>query len=228
MTYKFEDTQLEEVKDPTVDEELENGVASTIKGSILRDKRNNRMEPSKGYYLSISSEYAGLGGDKEWLRNEFDGRFFHRVVGDLVFRSRLFAGKIEKDGREIPRTELYTLGGSRNLRGYSYEEIGPKRTVQAEIGGVMQDITFNAGAPMSAYTQLELEHPLAREAGLKWVLFFDAGDAAAPGDFDVKMDYGFGFRWFSPIGVLRFEFGYPIGKDEDSGSQFHFDIGQLF
>lgn len=228
MTYKFEDTQLGEVKDPTVDEDLENGIASTIKGSILRDKRNNRMEPSKGYYLSISSEFAGLGGDKEWLRNEFDGRFFHRVVGDLVFRSRLFAGKIEKDGREIPRTELYTLGGSRNLRGYAYDEIGPKRTVQAEIGGITQDITFNAGAPLSAYTQLELEHPLAREAGLKWVLFFDAGDAAAPGDFDIKMDYGFGFRWFSPIGVLRFEFGYPIGEDEDSGSQFHFDIGQLF
>jgi outer membrane protein insertion porin family len=227
MTYKFEDTTLEEVNDPTIDPELENGIASTIKGSILRDKRNNRMEPSKGYYLSISSEFAGLGGDKEWLRNEFDGRFFHRVTGDLVFRSRLFAGKIEKDGREIPRTELYTLGGSRNLRGYAYEEIGPKRTVQAEVGGVLQDITFNAGAPMSAYTQLELEHPLAREAGLKWVVFFDAGDAAAPGDFDLKMDYGFGFRWFSPIGVLRFEFGYPIGE-EDSGSQFHFDIGQLF
>ncbi|WP_127718038.1 outer membrane protein assembly factor BamA [Halobacteriovorax sp. HLS] len=228
MTYKFEDTQLEEVKDPTVNPEVENGIASTIKGSILRDKRDNRMEPTKGYYLSVSSEFAGLGGDKEWLRNEFDGRFFHRVVGDLVFRSRLFAGKIEKDGREIPRTELYTLGGSRNLRGYSYEEIGPKRTVDAVIGGTTQKITFNAGAPMSVYTQLEFEHPLAREAGLKWVVFFDAGDAAAPGDFDLKMDYGFGFRWFSPIGVLRFEFGYPIGKDEDSGSQFHFDIGQLF
>ena len=228
MTYKFEDTQLGEVLDPTVNEDLENGVASTIKGSILRDKRNNRMEASKGYYLSLSSEFAGLGGDKEWLRNELDGRFFHRVVGDLVFRSRIFAGKIEKEGKEIPRTELYTLGGSRNLRGYAYDEIGPKETVPITVGGVTQNITFNAGAPLSAYTQLELEHPLAREAGLKWVLFFDAGDAAAPGDFDIKMDYGFGFRWFSPIGVLRFEFGYPIGKDEDSGSQFHFDIGQLF
>lgn len=227
MTYKFEDTQLEEVIDPTIDPNVENGVASSIRGAILRDLRDNRMEPSKGYYLSISSEFAGLGGDKEWLRNEFDGRYFKTLVGDLVLRSRLFAGHIQKDQREIPRTELYTLGGSRNLRGYAYEDIGPKRTVTTEIDGVTQDITFNAGAPFAAYTQIELEHPLAREAGLKWVLFFDAGDAARTRDFDLKMDYGFGFRWFSPIGVLRFEFGYPINED-NAGSQFHFDIGQLF
>lgn len=228
VTYKFEDTQLEKVNDPTIDPAVENGIASSVRASILKDKRNNRMEASKGYYLSYSSEYAGIGGDKKWLRNEFDGRFFHKVVGDLVLRSRLFAGKIDSDGKPVPRTELYTLGGSRNLRGYSYEDIGPKKTVLSTVDGKSELITYNSGSPFSAYTQIELEHPLAREAGLKWVLFFDAGDASEIDQFDLKMDYGFGFRWFSPIGVLRFEFGYPIGKDADAGSQFHFDIGQLF
>ncbi|ATH06914.1 outer membrane protein assembly factor BamA [Halobacteriovorax marinus] len=228
VTYKFEDTQLENVVDPTIDPDTENGLASSVKTTILRDKRDNRMEPTKGYYLSLSAEYAGVGGEKKWFRNEFDGRLFHRVVGDLIFRSRLFAGKIERDGRAIPRTEKYTLGGSRNLRGYSYEDIGPKKTVNATIEGVNRDYTFNSGSLFSAYTQIEFEHPLAREAGLKWVLFFDAGDASPVDDFDLKMDYGFGFRWFSPIGVLRFEFGYPLGDDEQAGSQFHFDIGQLF
>ncbi|WP_290734439.1 outer membrane protein assembly factor BamA [Halobacteriovorax sp. JY17] len=228
VTYKFEDTQLENVVDPTVDPETENGLASSVKTTILRDKRDNRMEPTKGYYLSLSAEYAGVGGEKRWFRNEFDGRLFHRVVGDLIFRSRVYAGKIERDGRAIPRTEKYTLGGSRNLRGYSYEDIGPKKTVNATIDGVNRDYTFNSGSLFSAYTQIEFEHPLAREAGLKWVLFFDAGDASNLDQFDLKMDYGFGFRWFSPIGVLRFEFGYPLGDDEQAGSQFHFDIGQLF
>ena len=228
VTYKFEDTQLENVVDPTVDPATENGLASSIKTTILRDRRDNRMEPTKGYYLSLSAEYAGVGGEKKWFRNEFDGRLFQRVVGDLIFRSRLYAGKIERVGRAIPRTEKYTLGGSRNLRGYSYEDIGPKKTVNATIDGVNRDYTFNSGSLFSAYTQIELEHPLAREAGLKWVLFFDAGDASTLDQFEIKMDYGFGFRWFSPIGVLRFEFGYPLGDDEQAGSQFHFDIGQLF
>ena len=48
-------------------------------------------------------------------------------------------------------------------------------------------------------------------------------------EFKANLDYGFGLRWFSPIGVLRFEFGYPINpENENAGSQFHFDIGQLF
>ena len=125
-----------------------------------------------------------------------------------------------------PRSEKYTLGGARNLRGYNVEDIGPKTTATDSTGFLR---TFNSGSLFSAYTQLELEHPLAREAGLKWVLFFDAGDAQNIDDYAIKADYGFGFRWFSPIGVLRFEFGYPINpKGTQSSSQFHFDIGQLF
>ena len=181
---------------------------------------------SKGYYLSLSGEYSGLGGDKKWFKSEVDGRYFHRVVGDLVLRGRLFGAKIEKvDGKTIPRTERLTLGGSRNLRGYNFEAIGPKQSV--DIEGVAR--TFNGGGSFATFTSIEFEHPLAREAGLKWVVFYDAGHA---GDFDnmkIYHDYGFGFRWFSPIGVLRFEFGYPINpQSTDAGSQFHFDIGQLF
>ena len=85
----------------------------------------------------------------------------------------------------------------------------------------------------SVLSQFEIEHPLVKEAGLKWVVFYDAGNVYLeefdPEAFTLKQDYGFGFRWFSPIGVLRFEFGYPIDPDENQeGQQFHFDIGQLF
>ena len=225
-TYKFEDTQINSVNDPTIDEDLENGVASIIRFSLVRDLRNNKFEPSSGYYTSVSSEYAGLAGDKKWFKVEADARYFHRVVGDLIFRSRLYASKISRiDGLDIPRTERLTLGGARNLRGYSYEAIGPKQLVEED--GVL--VSYNSGGLFAAFTSLELEHPLAREAGLKWVVFFDAGDAGLQEDFSANLDYGFGFRWFSPIGVLRFEFGYPLNpEDPSSGSQFHFDIGQLF
>ncbi len=229
-TYKFEDTEIKVVNDPTIETSVENGVASSVRLSMVRDTRNHRFEPSKGYYLSIGSEFAGVGGEKKWWKNEFDGRYFKKIVGDLVLRSRLYSGKLEVvDSEQIPRNEKFTLGGSRNLRGFSYEAVGPMATVEKTEDGVTSLVEFNQGGLFSAYTTLELEHPLAREAGLKWVLFFDAGHAGRHDDIDVKMDYGFGFRWFSPIGVLRFEFGYPINpSDKDSGSQFHFDIGQLF
>ncbi len=123
------------------------------------------------------------------------------------------------------------MGGSRNMRGYNYEDIGPQAYLQ-EVDGENFEY-FNTGGRFSFLSQFELEHPLIKEAGLKWVLFFDAGNVFEeeldPDNFILRKDYGFGFRWFSPIGVLRFEFGYPIDPtDKEDGQQFHFDIGQLF
>lgn len=235
VTYKFEDTKISSLNDPTVEEDLENGIASSVRTSIVHDERDNKFEPSNGFYTSASTEYAGLGGEKKWYRHELDGRYFKRVWGDLVLRSRLFMGRMDQvDDKRIPRTEKYTLGGSRNLRGYDFEAIGPKKVVYNPVTGLPYRKPLNDGGQFSTFGQFEFEHPLAREAGLKWVLFMDAGNVyrkylGEGGDYGFKYDYGFGFRWFSPIGVLRFEFGYPLNPGpNDRGSQFHFDIGQLF
>lgn len=233
-TYKLEETTLSNIEDDTIDEEAENGVTSSVRLALIRDRRDHRFEPTKGYYLNVASEFAGVGGEKKWLKNEFDARWFKKVYGDLVFRSRFYTAKLEVvDSQKIPRNEKFSLGGARNLRGYNIEDIGPKKTVLTDDDddGVKDDLVeFNDGALFTAYTTLEFEHPLAREAGLKWVLFYDAGTAANYDNINkVYMDYGFGFRWFSPIGVLRFEFGFPINPDgDDTSSKFHFDIGQLF
>jgi len=224
-TYKYEDTVISNADDPTINEEIENGVASSIRFSLIRDMRDNAFEPSKGYFLSAAVEYTGIGWEKEWIRNELDARFYKKVYGDLVFRSRLFGSNLMKiSDRPIPRSEKFALGGARNLRGFDIEGVGPFRPVTFADGSVRQ---VNTRGLFSTFATIEFEHPLAREAGLKWVVFADAGHAGEIDQFKVFKDYGFGFRWFSPIGVLRFEFGYPIG-DEGDGSQFHFDIGQLF
>jgi outer membrane protein insertion porin family len=226
VTYKLEDTKIKEVEDPTIDVNLENGLASSVQTSIVHDRRDDRSDPRKGFFLSYSTEYTGLGGEKKWVKNEAEGRGFYPVWGDLIFRSRFYAGRLDQiDDRKIPRTEKFSLGGSRNLRGYAFEAVGPLR--QVTVNG--NQLTFNEGGEFMSFTNFEFQHPLSREAGLKWVLFFDAGHAGSMKKVKVFTDYGFGFRWFSPIGVLRFEFGYPLtGQYKDQGSQFHFDIGQLF
>ena len=231
MTYKFEDTTISSLDNPSIDTETENGIASSVKTTLVHDKRNNRFEPTSGHYVSTSAEYAGIGGDKRWLRYDFDTRYFKSVWEDLILRSRVYAAKMNKvGGQKIPRTEKYTLGGARNMRGFEPEAIGPKRTITYANG--LKRI-YNDGGLFSILGTVELEHPLAREAGLKWVLFFDAGNIyrkhiGERKNYTFKMDYGLGIRWFSPIGVLRFEYGIPINPDVAAGSQFHFDIGQLF
>lgn len=229
-TYKLEDTKIKAADDPTIDPKIENGLASSIQGSIVHDRRDDRSDARKGIFLSYSTEYTGIGGDKKWVKNEAEARGFYPVYGDLIFRSRAYAARLDEvNGRPIPRTEKFTLGGSRNLRGYAFEAVGPKK--DATIPSTGQTVTFNQGGIFSTFTNFEFQHPLSREAGLKWVVFFDAGHAGSFDNVKIYTDYGFGFRWFSPIGTLRFEFGYPLtklDKGQASGSQFHFDIGQLF
>ncbi len=227
-TYKLEETRVSAKDDPTINEDVENGVTSSFKLTIVRDLRDNKFEPSKGHYVSLGSEYAGLGFDKKWWKNELDLRYFKTVWGDLVLRTRLFGSKLEVvDKSPIPRSERFALGGARNLRGFGYEAVGPK-SVATFSDGVQRE--FNTRGLFATFATLEFEHPLVREAGLKWAVFTDIGHAGNHRHIKLYKDYGFGLRWFSPIGVLRFEFGYPIGEEAngEDGGQFHFDIGQLF
>ena len=238
--YKYVDTEVSNVNDTTIDEQLENGPASIVETSLVWDSRNNRFEPSRGLYLSGSGEYAGLGFEKKWLKLQLDGRFYRKLVGDLLLRYRLTAGRLlSVENRQIPRSIKFFLGGPRNMRGYSLRDVGPQSCKPpaggaSGGGGRLGLQCYAQGGASSLYATLELEHPLAREAGLKWVMFADAGNVYegafhSPGEEFLRYDYGFGFRWFSPIGVLRFEFGYPIGKKTGEDSrQFFFDIGQLF
>ncbi|MFY7992020.1 MAG: outer membrane protein assembly factor BamA [Bacteriovoracaceae bacterium] len=233
LTYRYEDNEVRDVINPTINEKDENGSASSITTSIVHDKRNNIFEPTAGYYGTASLEYTGVGGTMRWLKTEAEGRYYKPLIGDLVFRSRVNMQRLFKTTeRNIPRVEKFSLGGARNMRGYNLEDIGPLiQAVNTDTGALD---TFNAGGLMSVLGTLELEHPLVKEAGLKWVLFYDAGNVyktriGENGDYSLRTNYGFGFRWFSPIGVLRFEFGFPVGKRErEESNQFNFDIGQLF
>lgn len=237
MTYRYEDNKVKDVINAGIDPAVENGSASSLQASIIRDKRNNIFEPSNGYYASTSLEYTGLGGTMRWMKGEAEGRYYKPVWGDLVLRTRLTAQQLFKTTeREIPRVEKFSRGGARNMRGFSLEDIGPRRF--ALNTSTNQQEVFNFGGLFNLLGTIELEHPMIKEAGLKWVVFYDAGNVyeqyiGKDGDYTLRSDYGFGFRWFSPIGVLRFEFGFPVNPKNDelhneASNQFHFDIGQLF
>ena len=78
--------------------------------------------------------------------------------------------------------------------------------------------------------------PIIRAAGISTVIFFDAGNAFGDpwgngyiNPMDLRFSYGAGIRWFSPMGPLRFEWGFPINRRPDErASVFDFSIGSLF
>jgi outer membrane protein insertion porin family len=205
------------------------GVLSSVIFSVVRDKRNNRYETTEGNFQSASFEFAGLGGDKNFLKIILNNRFYKHVVGNLVFRNNIELGNITSLGsRPLPPSEKFYLGGPNNMKGYDFNLLGPVRfrnngTVVAKGGAV------------EMFGLFELEHPLVKDAGLKFVVFYDIGNTweTFPGTpteaFTLRQDVGFGIRWFSPIGPLRFEWGYPINpKSYEQNPVFIFFIGPPF
>lgn len=257
VRYKLDDTKIELTslgdpaiyRVPTADNPNPpgngDGLTSSLTAILEYDKRNDRFAPTKGIYSSVSLEYAGVGWGKRYTKGFFTGRFYEKLFWEFVFRNNLTYGFIRANqpGEIPPYNELFLLGGANSLRGYDWFKVGKRVRSQkvyddAIAAGLSpekaeQKAMRPYGGTQQLYYQAELEFPLISEAGIKGVLFYDIGQANDQLSFsDLRQDFGFGFRWFSPIGPLRFEWGFPINRkpelDEGGAVNFQFAIGSPF
>jgi len=242
LTYKLEQSYVPEssiIDRSIIDVKQVNGTASSVTGSIVYDKRDDRFDPREGHYWSLSSEYAGLGGSRKFLRSIAGFKFFHPLVLDFIFRMNLRGANILSVGDEdVPINERFIQGGLFTLRGYDYLSIGPQATLSLDPRNLSEAaITNNVagkqiviGGHNEVLFNAEVEFPLLKEARIRGVLFFDAGNSFDGGLFSqvpmLYSNFGWGFRWFTPIGPLRFEFGYPIVNG--GTPKFYFTIGPPF
>lgn len=213
LTYKLEDIRLKEVA--AEDLIKASGITSSILGTMIYDRRNNRFDPTKGLYDHLSTEYAGLGGDNDFFKSIFTSRFYFPVSFlKGVFRINAQAGFITRTtSTALPTTERFILGGVNSLRGFEAFTIGPK-----EISKEGKEVLV--GGDREFFGNLEYEIPLVKEMGVKGVLFYDVGSAFDGSRIDdVRHDVGFGFRWFSPFGPIRVEIGFPINAKEGEKKQ---------
>ena len=116
LSYKYDDTfvsfpqerDLSDVLDPAT----VNGITSSATLTLEFDKRNDRLMPTNGSYLSASYEYAALGGDIRYMKAVGSARHYKNIFWDVVFRNNFTYGIISAvDDKEIPFTQLFRLGG---------------------------------------------------------------------------------------------------------------------
>ncbi|MEZ4603422.1 MAG: BamA/TamA family outer membrane protein [Desulfobacterales bacterium] len=119
----------------------------------------------------------------------------------------------DRSDKYLPDYERFYLGGINSVRGFDWREISPVIGDDIEIGGT-EFVQFNA----------EFLFPIIKDAGLVGLFFYDAGNAWAPDNDDAESDsglrdsFGFGIRWYSPMGPLRLERGYIIDPQPGEGS----------
>ena len=206
---------------------------SSLTASITRDSRDFYLDPKTGSRNALFVEYAGgpLGGDPEFLKSVADSAWYYPVFWDTVFMARGRIGMVGSlNDKPVPIGERFFVGGSGTVRGFRYGTAGPVDPLGNRVGG-NKELIFN----------LEYNFPLVPAARLKGLIFYDMGRAFDDGTSgkstepnrisfsDLKQSYGWGFWWLSPLGPLRFEWGYIINRrPEDQASQFEFNIGTLF
>ncbi|MCB0348496.1 MAG: outer membrane protein assembly factor BamA [Bdellovibrionales bacterium] len=231
LRYRLDDTDLK-LDDENGDPDLfpvdtVNGITSSVTATLEYDKRDDRLTPTDGAYASASYEYAGLGGDKYFSKTNLNFRYYHKVFWELVWRNNIAYRFLDSiNGKDLPFSELFLLGGAYNMRGFRNFSVGRKKYSVAKG----EDRPF--GGEKAFYYNLEFEFPLIPEASIRGVVFYDIGNAQDEIDFnDLRSNYGFGFRWLTPFGPLRFEWGFPVDRNEDLGEapyNFEFSIGSPF
>ncbi len=220
------------------------GVTSSTRLSLTYDRRNNRLFPSKGFIHYGSVEYAPsfLGGSFLFARYTAYSRLYFPLPLGAVFKTNATIGYIQPldSNRPLPVSELYYLGGINSLRGYFLRSISPNLSAPSSGSPDAGISRIDVGGNKQLIVNLELEFPVFEKAGIRGVVFYDLGNAYATNErfFEDKQDkvplglfqsVGFGFRWFSPVGPLRFEWGIPLTRRaDDQPILFEFTIGNFF
>jgi outer membrane protein insertion porin family len=210
------------------------GLTSALSLSFARDTRNNRVLATKGMYNILSNEVSGskLGGDNDFYRINFRTMFYRPIWKSIIFKQFFKMGYIKSlDDDPVPLYERYFVGGVNSLRGYSPNSVGPTLRIPSSPSGKVEDFVY--GGDKILLFVSEIEFPIYDKAGLRAVIFFDAGNTFAEQQNyainNLKLDYGFGVRWNSPMGPLRFEWGIPINpRPTDDSVVFNFTIGNFF
>jgi outer membrane protein insertion porin family len=219
-----------------IDRLEQDGITSSLRFSLAWDTRNNRIMPTDGFYNSASAEWASpyLGGDSDFYRGTLNSRWYIPLFWNFILRLNGTMGYVGTTSQEpIPIFERYYVGGIFSVRGFQRNSLSPTIPAAAETDPSASLVSFPIGGNKQLIFNAEIEIPIYRPMGIVAVLFFDAGNAFAEEEsldfLNLRTSAGFGFRWWSPMGPLRFEWGFPLKplKGEEP-MVFEFTIGSAF
>jgi outer membrane protein assembly complex protein YaeT len=210
----------------------QNGTLNALAFDFQHSTADNLLNARRGIQVAVHLEEAGrvIPGTFNYYALSADGRHYLPIGSKLVVASRLQFGNIDPVGDEqenVPFSKRYFLGGATSIRGWGRYEVSP-----------LADGFPVGGDSMLAWSE-ELRMNIRGNLGA--VAFLDAGNVWAD-SFGIRLNdlryaIGPGLRYQTPIGPIRFDFGYQLNPTPDlkvnGESNFrrwrmHFSIGQAF
>jgi outer membrane protein insertion porin family len=206
-------------------------LTSAVGYSVRIDRRNDPVLPTRGYYLDLSQDIAGLGGTVHYVRTEWDAGWYHGFNKDFILSLTTTGGFINGWNSDSIRIGDRFYRGGDSFVGFQLAGIGPRDT---QFGDALGGKLYLIGE-----TQLTIPNGLPAQYGIKTALIADIGtlgllDRAdkfnpltnAPlrnvhDDLGLRAAAGISVFWKSPLGPLRFDIAEPFAKEP-------YDITQIF
>lgn len=198
---------------------------ATLPLQLGYDRSNNLLDPTTGFRITarISPEAqkrsGGGGGVGGYARTLFEASGYLGVTSNVVLAGRARVGSIVGIARDdiAPSRRLYAGGGG-SVRGFGYQQLGPKDIDANPVGG--RSLTEFAAEARYRFGDYGI------------VAFVDAGrvgDGSMPSISGMRYGAGLGARYYTNFGPLRIDVATPLGRRRgESLVALYLSIGQAF
>jgi outer membrane protein insertion porin family len=225
-------------------------LTSSVGYTIAWDTRNLPQSPTSGYFSSFSQDFAGVGGDVQFIRSVVDTRGYYPITNKITLVGRAQGGQIQGwGGQEVRLTDLFFKGGE-TIRGFERAGYGPRDACENPVTHkrVSNCSRDSLGGELFWATTAEVRFPfpyVPESLGMQGAFFVDAGSLWEPsgdaltavadeGSFifdsaEVRLSTGFSIIWQSPLGPLRADIAQALLKaDFDKTELFRFGASTNF
>ena len=216
-------------------------LTSSVGYSVRWDRRNDFINPTRGFFVSLDQDFAGVGGEVKYIRTQATGAWYYGFSPKWVLTATGTAGYIDGWGGDDVRINDRFFKGGNSFRGFEIAGIGPRDISLGGSGTSLGGKLFAIGT-----VELAFPTPLPEQYGVKMALFTDVGTLGLLDEADKRLASGvvdpnirdnLGLRasagvsifWRSPMGPLRFDLSQVLAKEDyDNTQQFRFSTSTRF
>jgi outer membrane protein insertion porin family len=223
-------------------------ITSSVSYGYRLDRRNDYLNPTRGFFAGVNQDLAGFGGDVNYLRTEVEGAWYWGFNRDFILSIMGSAGYVDGWAGDTVRINDRFFRGGQNFRGFETAGLGPRDTTQNRRDAL--------GGKAYAIGTVELSIPtfLPEQYGIKAGLFTDVGtvglldkedklcrENSGPScpagtinpfirdDLSLRAAAGLSIHWRSPMGPIRFDFSQILAKEDyDRTETFRFSTSTRF
>lgn len=210
--------------------------SNTLRLTVERDTRNDRVAPARGSYQTLSGEFAGgpLKGQSSYRKSTWTSVWYTPYRNGWTLATRTSAGVMGPIGdaasnfspdlgvdslvARVPRESRFFTGGVNSLRGYAENSVPSDGGLALLLANA--ELRIPIAGPFGVEIFADAGNVWSRVEYIRGADFLLPGRPARKGSNDIRYTYGIGARVMLPFGPLRVDLAWSQHPDFPNASLF--------